>query len=829
MTAEEVTCKKMNRVWGRIVESLNMGVTSEAIYAEMRRFEELLDSLTEESADAKTTYEEKIKTAWSRAATIEKDKATALAKPSIIVENKADPSELPRDPLPKWNGKVETFFSFWSLFTKRVLDQTNLTDESKRSRLCNAVPEEVQAMIVGLDLAKAKDWLVDKYQSKWAVKEYVAKHLNTINVRNKSDIAGLRQLTDCLQKTSKVVDAVPGNALELKIDVFNMTYSKVPASIRDKYYETGQDKDLSLLSQLLEKQLRIAQADQASLVVGTQLPITTSATTCNYCKLPGHIVSGCPAKKDKKCYDCGQMGHIAKFCKIASNNKEITNYSWRSSPGQVGAITANKDDPRPRCTTEYSGKRCKGIVDPGSMVTVFPNDVVKEDGPVQSYTMADGASQLYVKGPIETKFNLDGKPFEFPVYTQCAEEAIIGADFLKSARAKIDMADGTVTFPGKVTAASEITETPTEADQMRVYEEVIRAEAKELRGSVDRCDLVKRTPEEKVFEEVIKTEYKDLMEGIGRCDLVKVDIDTGDHKPIAIRNRRIPLAYMDELAKHVASLLEEDIIENSVSEWCFPLVAVRKKDGSIRMANDLRKLNELIKRDAFPMPRIDEILEGIGANARLFSRLDLRKGYYQVMLSDDAKQKTAFSFQGKLYQFKRVPFGLSTAPQEFQRVMERILGDLPFVRIYLDDIVVFSVTEEEHNEHVRQVLDRIRAANLRLNKEKCEFGREEIEFLGFKLEAGKKSPNDEKTKIIANFPVPQSNRQLRGFLGLVNYLRHLIPDFADLAGPLFKASNMKKLSWSDECNTSFNLLKEKLSSKPIVFFPDWNLPFKESK
>src|SRR5699024_8433790 len=196
-----------------------------------------------------------------------------------------------------------------------------------------------------------------------------------------------------------------------------------------------------------------------------------------------------------------------------------------------------------------------------------------------------------------------------------------------------------------------------------------------------------------------------------------------------------------------------------------------------------------------------------------------------IMLADDAKEKTAFSFKGKQYQFKRVPFGLCTAPQEFQRVMEKILGGLPFVKIYLDDIVIYSLTEEEHEKHVRTVLDRIRKANLRLNKDKCEFGKKEIEFLGFKIADGKKSPNDEKSKIFANFPVPTSKRLLKGFLGLANYVRHLIPDFAELARPLFRASNLKKFHWSDECDVNFRMLKDKLSSGPVVFLPNWDAPF----
>src|SRR5699024_6790698 len=138
----------------------------------------------------------------------------------------------------------------------------------------------------------------------------------------------------------------------------------------------------------------------------------------------------------------------------------------------------------------------------------------------------------------------------------------------------------------------------------------------------------------------------------------------------------------------------------------------------------------------------------------------LRKGYYQIMLRKEDREKTAFAFKGKLYHFKRMPFGSCNAPQTFQRLMKKVLGDLPFVVIYLDDVLIYSNNEDEHMDHLRQVLERIRDANLRLNKEKCEFGKDEIQFLGFRIKDGTKTPSDEKTEILANFPIPSSPRLL---------------------------------------------------------------------
>src|SRR5699024_8842884 len=150
---------------------------------------------------------------------------------------------------------------------------------------------------------------------------------------------------------------------------------------------------------------------------------------------------------------------------------------------------------------------------------------------------------------------------------------------------------------------------------------------------------------------MVRLEYGDLLTGLGLTTLIEHKIDTGDHKPIAIRGRRIPAHYVDDVAKHVQELLEQDIIEESTSEWQFPLVIIKKKDGSMRMANDLRRLNEITKKDTSPMPRVDEFFEKI-TQARIFSRLDLRKGYYQILLREEDRQKTAFAFAGKLFHFK---------------------------------------------------------------------------------------------------------------------------------------------------------------------------------
>ena len=167
--------------------------------------------------------------------------------------------------------------------------------------------------------------------------------------------------------------------------------------------------------------------------------------------------------------------------------------------------------------------------------------------------------------------------------------------------------------------------------------------------------------------------HKELFDGIGLCTLIEHEIDTGGKPPICLGSRRIPFCYHDILSKHIEDILEKDIIELSNSQWCSPINPRSKKDGSIRLTIDYRELNQNTRWDAWPMPRTDEILNKL-VHGRWFSRVDLQSGYYNIPLTASSKEKTAFRFGNRLYQFKRMPMGLVTAPHTFQRVMTIIFG-----------------------------------------------------------------------------------------------------------------------------------------------------------
>lgn len=219
------------------------------------------------------------------------------------------------------------------------------------------------------------------------------------------------------------------------------------------------------------------------------------------------------------------------------------------------------------------------------------------------------------------------------------------------------------------------------------------------------------------------SEFPDVWRGSpGRTSWVGHKIDTGNASPIRLPPYRLPQAYRDEIYQELVEMKKGGVIEPSVSDWSAPIVPVRKKDGSLRLCIDYRRLNSISKADAYPMPRIEELIDQLG-QARYISTLDLEKGYWQVPVSKADRPKTAaFSTPFGLFQFNVMPFGLRGAPATFQRLMDDVTAGLDFAAAYLDDLIIFSAFWEDHITHLRLLLKRLQDANLTVKAKKCQLG-----------------------------------------------------------------------------------------------------------
>ena len=352
------------------------------------------------------------------------------------------------------------------------------------------------------------------------------------------------------------------------------------------------------------------------------------------------------------------------------------------------------------------------------------------------------------------------------------------------------------------------------------------------------------TPTEHQAAKELLLNYSDTFssgEGdVGCTTLVEHEIPLTNTDPIRQRHRRIPPSQFTLVKEHVAELLRKGIIRHSTSPYASPIVVVQKKTGEIRLCVDYRELNARTRRDAYPLPRIDETLDAL-SGARWFSTLDLASGYNQVPMAARDKEKTAFCTPFGLFEFNRMPFGLCNAPGTFQRLMERIFGDqsLQSLLLYLDDIVIFSSTFAQHLQRLDLVLGRLRQQHLKLKLSKCCFFRQEVRYLGHVVSAHGVATDPEKIRSVTSWPRPRTLKELRAFLGFASYYRRFVEGFARLAAPLHRLVGECQgprsrpaprpppldVKWSLECTEAFEALKQRLTTTPVLAYADFSLPF----
>ena len=329
-------------------------------------------------------------------------------------------------------------------------------------------------------------------------------------------------------------------------------------------------------------------------------------------------------------------------------------------------------------------------------------------------------------------------------------------------------------------------------------------------------------------------DYSDLFatkdSQLGSTGLIKHSIDTQGYGPIRLRPYRTARRQKDEMERQIEEMMQSNVIRPSTSPWAAPVILVEKKGGEQRFCIDYRKLNGLTKKDSFPLPRIDDTLDMLHGK-HFFTTLDLASGYWQIELEESSKEKTAFIVENNLYEFNRMAFGLCNAPATFQRLMNYILRDVLGKKalVYLDDVIIFSDTFEEHLADIRIVFDLIRSAGLRLKRTKCQFIKESVDYLGHVISRTGIAPDPAKIDKIANYKVPTSADEVRSFLGLAGYYRRFILNFGSIARPLtaktHKDVSKKPFTWTEIDQAAFETLRTCLTTSPILAYPNFDLEF----
>ena len=408
----------------------------------------------------------------------------------------------------------------------------------------------------------------------------------------------------------------------------------------------------------------------------------------------------------------------------------------------------------------------------------------------------------------QTQLKIDGVGVITVVVTdnKLKHELILGDDFLRKYKVVINYEDKTIKIKNK--------------------------QFKLLKGKIDKSEIF--TAESQKHPECIQKVLDKNKDIFSERFLVKNDsplkpmrIET-DSRPIKSRPYRTPIHKLSTLNEMIDNLLEDNIIRPSSSPWSSPCSIVPKPDGSPRFVVDYRKVNKVIKDNAYNLPLIQEIFDKIGGNG-CFTTMDLKSGFYQFPIREEDKEITAFACHRGLFEFNVTPMGLKTSPGHFQSIMNDIFKDLLDVCIcvYMDDIVIYSKNINTHAKHLQMVFDRLRKAGLKLHPRKGEFAKSQIKLLGYIVNKDGIMTDPAKTEAIRNMAPPKSVKELRSFLGATGYYKQCIPNYAHIAGPLTELLKKDhKFLFEKRHTDAFNKIKQMMISTHVMAHPRTDKPFK---
>lgn len=347
----------------------------------------------------------------------------------------------------------------------------------------------------------------------------------------------------------------------------------------------------------------------------------------------------------------------------------------------------------------------------------------------------------------------------------------------------------------------------------------------EISDTLQKCpgtDLEKRQ-----LEDFLRPFSSMFTERPGKTEILLHRIETGNAPPWRCNPRPISVHKRELLDVALQEMLDTGAVRESKSPWAFPVVLAPKKDGTARLCVDYRRLNEVSVRDSYPFPSISSIMYALG-NATVFTTLDCSRGFLQIEVHPLDVQKTAFICHRGLVEFTRLPFGLSNSPASFQRLMDVVLGNAKyeFAMAYMDDVVVFSRTFEEHLEHLTIVLERMRNAGLTFNPGKVQLAEPKINLLGFVVDSGTLRPNEEKLRALTEYPCPHDVKSLQQYLGIIAFYRDFIPCCSEISQPLNHLLRKGvKWCWSEQQQSAFIALSKAVTENACLQLPDLNQPF----
>ena len=484
-----------------------------------------------------------------------------------------------------------------------------------------------------------------------------------------------------------------------------------------------------------------------------------------------------------------------------------------------------------RIPIHFKSTNTLALVDTGSVASLLAervfrkiSEVCAKEEPAFSSFVSAGGHPIEICGCFRIPIKLPGyqTTHQFYVIKTLQEDCILGLDFLSQHNTSFSGSRKLLTIGKKKQRIRLSTTRPQPANVGYAFHVATQDEDPplELKENADPAAHIESLLNE--FGDVFAVKTSEL----GRCTKVLHHIETTG-QPTYQHPYRTPVHLRPIVRKQIAEMLENDVIRPSVSPYGAPILLIKKKDSDYRFCVDYRKLNSNTVKDRYPLPRIDDTIDALHG-AQYFTTLDLASGYWQIELDEESKQKTAFTSEAGHFEFNRMPFGLQNAPSSFQRLMNNIFAEelFVFLLLFIDDLIIFSRTLREHLIHLKAILEKLRDAGLKLKLKKCYFAKNSVKYLGHIVSQSGISPDPEKIASMTTFPAPKNIAQLRTFLGLTNYYRRFVPNFSHVVHSLTELTKKNNpFMWEAPQQEAFMELKNRLSTSPILAFPDFTKEF----
>src|SRR3954470_16380134 len=528
------------------------------------------------------------------------------------------------------------------------------------------------------------------------------------------------------------------------------------------------------------------------------------------------------------CYECGEQGHISTYCPKKKKTQEKTT-------GRVYTLDARKAKGNNNLiagTCYVNNQPLCVLVDCGATHSFISTECVYRLGleviPLPEPMIISSATDDTVEARLICKdcsVSFNGR--DFPIDLICLPlkrlDVILGMDWLSPNSVYIGCKEKAIFIPAEETSSDDAITKLIEGTISAVNYLFSRERSfllvisKETSVRVQLSEIPVVCEFSDVFPEDI-TSLPPEREAEFSIDLVP------GTAPVSITPYRMSPIELRELKRQLEELLAKHFIQPSVSPWGAPVLLVKKKDGSMRLCIDYRQLNKVTIKNKYPLPRIDDLLDQL-KGASVFSKIDLRSGYHQIRVKSSDVPKTAFRTRYGHYEFLVMPFGVTNAPAVFMDYMNRIFQPFvdQFVVVFIDDILIYSRTPQEHEEHLRIVLSVLQENKLFAKLSKCEFWMTEVRFLGHVISQGGVAVDPTKIEAVINWERPSNVSEVRSFLGLAGYYRRFIKGFSQLALPMTRLTRKEcPYDWDSGCEQSFMGLKERLTTAPVLIVPDPN-------